>query len=91
MYTKPQPDQVKKNYLAHEQYHLKSYGLRAFSVAAPILWTGLRNHTKFSKFSIADSIIHFFSQYFYHIYCKVLMNFMELVLSKCYLLLLSAG
>ena len=44
------------------------------------------------KFSIADLIIHFFSQYFYYIYCKVLLNFMELVLSKCYLLLLlSAG
>jgi len=44
------------------------------------------------KFSIADLIIHFFSQYFYYIYYKVLMNFMELVLSKCYLLLfLSTG
>ena len=28
------------------------------------------------KFSIADLIIHFFSQYFYYIYCKVLLNFM---------------
>ena len=41
-----------KHYLAHEQSHPKSYGLRVFSVAAPIFWNSLprrlRDHSKFS-------------------------------------------
>ena len=41
-----------KNYLAHEQFHPKRYGLRVFSVAAPIFWNSLpgrlRDHSKFS-------------------------------------------
>ena len=36
-----------KNYLTHEQYHLKSYGVILFSVAASILWTGLETIQNF--------------------------------------------
>ena len=54
-----------KNYLAHEQYQLKSYGpVRAFTIAAPILCNALsdrlRDHSNFLYLLIRNKLKHIY-------------------------------
>ena len=45
-----------KKYLAHQQYHLNSYGLRAFSVAAAILWNALPDRPRQGSKMATDTV-----------------------------------